>query len=183
MGNLCGILLPFESEIFLKKSISKSHPIYFRIRNMMSIEISCSTSEFSFELIAFEFLNLFAESFYKNHHFLSEISRCSCLSMGASKHRDVRICLCHGLNLSKHFLILRYYNFLKSFFECEWSGSIIDILTRESEMNELSLISKSKLCDPMFHIVFYCFYIVICLSFFRLNPLTSFSAKLLIYIA
>src|SRR5207249_7539535 len=99
MFYLGGELLALQSEDFFYKLIGKFYPVLFWKRDMMRIEVACSSSKFGGKRNIDELLYLVLYPFNEYHYFLAQPGRTGRLAMGTGKHRNIFPLLSQQLKL------------------------------------------------------------------------------------
>ena len=95
---------------------------------MMSVIVAGSATELSCMLACFEQLELFVESIYENHYFLSESCRGSRLSVCLSEHRNVFPLFSILIELCDEFFYLWNKDIIECFFDRERHAGVVDVL-------------------------------------------------------
>ena len=178
VGNLCRPFLTAQSQHFIHKLISKSFPVIIRISHMMRIEITGCSTELGGNRSRFQQPHLLLQTVNKHHHFFSQTSRRSRLSMCFGQHGNIRPVLGIFLQHVDHFLQTGEIHFIQRILDRQRDRCIINILGSQSEMDKFFILLQRQQVEFFFYKIFNSLYIMICHTLDLFNTGSVLNRKL-----
>ena len=161
MFNLGSCLLPLETECLFKESVGKCNPVNIGICGFMCVEISCSSTEFSFKPERLQKGNLRSKPFSKNIEFFAYCCRGGRLAVRMGHHGYPFPLLCPLINNIEHLFKEGQVDLCKGISCGHRESRIVNILGGKSEMNKFRILMEFHGPEFFFQEVFYCFYIMV----------------------
>ena len=128
VGNLSGVLFSFQAKLFCNELITESFPVVCRIGYVVCIVVTGCTTKLSSDRTSLQCSQLTVQTIHEHHHFLTQTSRRSRLTVSLCQHRDVRPFFRIRVELSNQLFNQRIVNLFQCFLDRKRNRRIVDIL-------------------------------------------------------
>ena len=137
VGDLRGVLLALQSQPLSHKTIAEGYPVHIGVGHMVCIEVARGTAELGSNGQRLQEVQLLLKTIGKYLYLLTQAGGRCRLAMRLCQHRDVFPLLGIGLQLGNKLFQQGIIDLCQRFLHGERHGRIVDVLRRQSEMDEL----------------------------------------------
>ena len=172
VGNLCGPLLTLQAQLLTDETVAECTPVILGICHIVGVVVAGGATELGGHGLCLQCCQLALQTVHKHHHLLAHTGGRCRLAVGLGKHGNVLPLLGIGTQLCYQLLYLGIVNLLQSLLDAEGHTGIVDILTGETEMDELLVgIQTANLVELFLDEILHGLYVVVSNALYVLHAL------------